>query len=482
MKVLFIQDNGINESLALCELSGFLKAAGHETDVLLEKEERDLFAQIEKYAPDWFLIPCSILAHDWALGMARKLKERFPMPVILGGTHPTFYPEIVEEECVDAIIVGEAEGAALDICEAMKTGADIAGIKNVWLKRDGEVIRNPLRPLVDPLDSLPLPDRGMYLKYPFIREFGWKKFMSGRGCWHSCAYCYNPKIRESYKGLGTYVRRKSPARMVQEILWMRDNSRLTAVHFSDDLFISQPDWLDEFSDLYKREAGIPFTCNSTVDLVNERTADALKRAGCRGVAIGIETGDESCRRMIMKKNISDVQIRNAARLIRERGMLCATFNMIGNPGETIGDALKTLRLNADIHTDCIRLTFGIPLPRTKFAEYGVEMGVLSPEDAERLPSITNIAAAGPRPIFKTPHQREMTNLYYLFRIGVAHPALIPVIEKLISLPLTGLYKLLVYQGFLMEKKMFHLGWIEGFKYYLHAGPPDRRTTNFVSLI
>ena len=90
MKVLFIQDNGINESLALCELSAALRAAGHETAVLLEREERDLFAAIDRFAPDWFLIPCSILAHTWALGMARRVKERFPeRPVILGGTHPT---------------------------------------------------------------------------------------------------------------------------------------------------------------------------------------------------------------------------------------------------------------------------------------------------------------------------------------------------------------------------------------------------------
>jgi radical SAM superfamily enzyme YgiQ (UPF0313 family) len=484
MKVLFIQDNGINESLALCELSALLKAHGHETAVLLEREERDLEAAIDAFVPDWFLIPCSILAHTWALGMARRIKARYPgKPVILGGTHPTFYPEIVEEPDADAIIVGEAEGAALDICEAMARGDDIADIPNVWLKRNGQLIQNHKRPLLAPLDDIPLPDRGMYFRYPFLRSFGWKKFMSGRGCYHSCAYCYNPKIRESYHGLGVYVRRKTPERAVREVLWMKQNSSLKIAHFSDDLFISDADWAEEFSACYRREVGdIPFTCNATVDLVTERSVAALARAGCRAVAIGIETGDEHLRRMIMKKNITDEQIRAAARLLKKHGIMVVTFNMIGNPGESLESAFRTMELNAEIGADCARLTFGIPLPRTRYADYAVEIGVLDPAHAECLPDITDIAAAGPHPVFKTPHKREFINLYYLFRLGVARPALIPLIKKAVRSPATAPFKPFSLNMFLVEKRMFNLGLAEGFRYFLHVGSPDRRTTNFVFLI
>lgn len=482
MKVMFIQDNGINESLALCELSAYLKANGHETKLLLEKEEKDLFSKVAEYSPDWFLIPCSILAHNWALNIAKSLRERFNKLVVLGGTHPTFYPEIIEEDSVDAIIKGEAEGASLDICEALACGGDIAQIKNVTLKRDGKIIANPLRHLIDPLDSLPVSDREMYFGYPFIRNFGWKKFMSGRGCCHSCSYCYNPAIRENYKGLGPYVRRKSPARMIEEITLVKNTSKLTAVHFSDDLFTSQPSWLEEFGSVYKREIGVPFTCNSTVDLVNERSVAALKNAGCRAVAIGIETGDDSIRRTIMGKNITDEQIRNAARLIKESGMLCATFNMIGNPGETIASAFKTMELNASIGADCPRLTFAMPFPKTPFAEYAVGIGALSIEEAGRLPDLTDISRKGPGPVFKTSRPWELTNLYYLFRVGVTFPAFIPLIKILVKLRLTPLFKPLAYYAFYMEKKLFNLGLIEGYLYYRHTGPPDRRTTNFVSLI
>ena len=484
MRVLFLQDNGINESLALCELSAVLRAAGHETAVLLEREERDILDAAAAFDPHWFLIPCSILAHHWALDMARRVKARFPdRLVIFGGTHPTFYPEIVHEDFVDATIIGEAEGAALDICNALESGGDIADIPNISLVRDGRLITNPKRPLVAPLDDIPMPDRGMYFRYPFIRNFGWKKFMSGRGCYHSCAYCYNPTIRKSYKGLGVYVRRKTPARMVSEIQWMKQNSRLKIAHFSDDLFISQEEWVEEFSERYHAElGGLPFTCNSTVDLVTERAVRALQRAGCRAVAIGIETGDQEVRHMIMKKNIDDDQIRHAAELIKRHGMLLVTFNMIGNPGESLESAFRTMELNAEIGTDCARLTFGIPLPRTRYAKYAVDVGVLDPEDAERLPSLTDIARGGPQPIFKTPHRRELINLYYLFRFGVARPSMIPTIKKLVHTKATPFLKPFSYHTFMVEKNMFNLGWLEGFRYYLHVGSPDRRTTNFVFLI
>ena len=477
-------NHSINESLALCELSALLKAHGHRTAVLLEREERDLHAAVDVFDPDWFLIPCSILAHTWALDMARRIKARHPgRPVIFGGTHPTFYPEIVEAPEADAIIVGEAEGAALDICEALKNGHDIACIPNVWLKREGAVIKNEKRPLLAPLDDVPMPDRGMYFKYPFLREFGWKKFMSGRGCYHSCAYCYNPRIRESYRGLGVYVRRKSPERAVEEVLWMKQNSRLKIAHFSDDLFISDEDWAEAFSECYRRCVGdIPFTCSATVDLVTERSVAALARAGCRAVAIGIETGDEYLRRMIMKKDITDDQIRHAAHLLKKHGIMVVTFNMIGNPGETLDSAFRTMELNAEIGADCARLTFGIPLPRTRYADYAVDIGVLDPEDAARLPDITDIAAAGPHPVFDTPHRRELINLYYLFRLGVARPTLIPWIKKAVRSRATPLFKPFSLNMFLVEKRMFNLGWIEGFRYYLHVGSPDRRTTNFVFLI
>ena len=92
-RILFLQDNGINESLALAELSGYLVARGHTTRLLLEREERDLLRSAREYQPDLIVVPCNVYAHRWVLDLLHRLDAALPgIPVLVGGTHPTFAP------------------------------------------------------------------------------------------------------------------------------------------------------------------------------------------------------------------------------------------------------------------------------------------------------------------------------------------------------------------------------------------------------
>jgi hypothetical protein len=77
MKILFVQDYGINESLALMDLSAFLKSKGHICDLMIENNERHLFKTIKGFMPDLFIIPCDIGAHHWALKTCDNLKRCF---------------------------------------------------------------------------------------------------------------------------------------------------------------------------------------------------------------------------------------------------------------------------------------------------------------------------------------------------------------------------------------------------------------------
>ncbi|MFC2091218.1 B12-binding domain-containing radical SAM protein [Elusimicrobiota bacterium] len=402
--------------------------------------------------------------------------------MVLGGTYPTFYSQILNNECVDAIITGEAEGAALDICNALAGNGDFSDIANVGYISCGKPVFNQMRPLVDDLDSLPLPDRELYFKYSFMRDFGWKKFMSGRGCYHSCAYCYNPKIREQYRGLGSYVRRKSPQRVIDEIDDVVRRSRVSAVHFCDDLFISDDDWIREFCAIYKQQVTIPFTCNSSVDLITRDSVKALSGAGCRGIAVGLETGDESARHLIMNKCITDDQIIEASGLIRSFGVKLITFNMIGNPGETLENALKTMELNRRINSDFIRVTFAIPIPGTQYVDYALNIGAIDEKYSRIIPDISDLARKGVAPVYKTAHRRQLINLYYLFAIGAKNRFLYGLARCLVRLPLTPFFRLLGLHRLFSEKKLFGLGLVECIRYYLHVGSPYKRTTNFASLI
>ena len=485
MRVVFVQDNGLNESLPLAELGGLLGASGHQVSVVIEREERDLRAAVAREAPDLLFIPAAILAHNWVLRTCKRLGGWFPdMPTVLAGSHPTLHPDIIERDGVRMIIVGEVEGATLDLLDALAGKRTLDDIENLHLKRGDRIIRNGLRPLVADLDALPMPDRGMYFdRYPFLGRFPWKKFTSGRGCFNQCGFCYQPIYREMCKGRGTYVRRKSPERIVAEVRQVVERYPTTNVHFSDDLFITKPSWMRAFAELYPREVGIPYTVNSSAEFVTEEMAELLGRSGCRAVAVGVEIYDERLRHSILKKRVTNDQIRNAARWIKARGIKLVTFNMVASPGETVEDSLDTLRFNAELGVDFARVTVCFPIPGSAMASETEANGTsLVKNDIYALPDLTE--ATFDHVFFTTakPDEHRFVNLAQLFNLGVTRPRLIPLVARAIDLPANRLFGLLATGRMLDEKALFELSFLEGLRYFRHTGPPQKRTANFVSLV
>lgn len=476
MRILFLQDSGINESLALCDLSAALLAAGHQTRLYLGDEEPALDQKIREYNPALCVIPCSVAGHTWPLSAAARVKRLLPECfVVLGGTHVTFSPEVAGEPGVDAACIGEAEGAMVELAERLDAGKSVEDVRNLAFMRDGMLLKNPLRPLVDPLDSLPIPDRDLYFRYRFISRFPWKKFTTGRGCVHSCSFCWNTTLRGMYAAGGEFARRKSPERVVDEIQRVKSAHPTQHIHFSDDLFTLRPSWLEAFAPLYRKGVGLPFTANTSVELVTERVVDALVAAGCQGLAIGIETGNEKLREKILNKTVSNDDVRHAAKLIKSRGLRLTTFNMIASPGETLEDAFSTLRLNREIGADYVRVNLAVPIPHTSFDANARESGHLDGYAPDRIQELKR-----PEVAFHLQDARAFRNLFYLFRLGVHLPVAEGLVRRLVQLPvaLDPLRALIPFE----EKRIYNLGWVDGLRYFRHVGDPHKRTTNYVSLI
>ena len=130
--------------------------------------------------------------------LALTVKQHFNMPIIVGGPHPTYSPEMIKQPGIDIICRGEGEHAILELADAMEHGRDVTGIRNLHVKtRNGTIHRNPIRPAV-PLDELPLPDREMYYKYGFLRDMPMKRFIASMGCPYPCTFCHEPVIRSMY--------------------------------------------------------------------------------------------------------------------------------------------------------------------------------------------------------------------------------------------------------------------------------------------
>jgi anaerobic magnesium-protoporphyrin IX monomethyl ester cyclase len=470
MKFLFIQKNSFPAAGPMI-ISALLKKNGFEVDLILYAEEKKhLMREIAKASPDVVGIPCFTGQQEWAVRLCRKIKKRFPgIITLLGGPHPTYYPDIISEPGVDIIARGEAEYAMLKLMQKLQNKESIDGIKNLWIKKGGAVIKNEMDCLPENLDDLPLPDREIYYKYKFLRRVTVKQFLSGRGCPFQCTFCANNILKKIYHGKGKFVRRRSPKGVVEEILDVKKRYGLKTVSFTDDVFITDLEWLKRFLPLYKKKVGLPFMCNVTANLVTEEIASLLKENCCYGVSMGIESGDEEIRYKVMKKFISNKQIIESARLIKKYKLSLKTFNILCLPGETIGKALGTMELNARIKSDFAACTLLQTFPDYDITDYAKENGFL-PADFNIKDVSTNLRLGSPI-ILKDKNQ--FINLQKLFFLGVRLPWTIPLIKRIIKLPPNLIFNFVgkFTYGFFMSRT-FRLTFADMLNYALHIDPYD----------
>jgi len=352
-RISFIQ-NLSYEYLGVMYLSSLLKSKGHEVDCFIEHGQGidRLVKEAARFNPDIAGFSCTTGVHRWSLCVASRIKKIKPeVKVLFGGPHPTFFPEIIEEAPVDMICRGEGEYALLEAADRLDERNDLSTIDNLWVKKNGQIFRNEVRPLIENLDELPFPDRNLYVrKYPFLHK-SQKAFMVGRGCPFSCAYCFNHAFKKLYHHKGLFVRYRSPENIIAEIKAVKAQTPFRTVYFQDDTFGLDKDWSKGFLAQYAKQLRLPFICLLRADAADEELIRSLKQSGCTRVFFGVETGSENLRKMILKKEISDEQIFQTASLLKKYRIRFRTYNMFGLPNETLEEAFKTVRLNIKIKTD-----------------------------------------------------------------------------------------------------------------------------------
>lgn len=426
-KIAFVQ-NMFFEYLGVMYMSSMLKKEGHAVEIFIVSGNGD--SEIKKillYSPDLIGFSCTTGIHKWALEYAEKIKKFCNAKIIFGGPHPTYFPEIINQGPVDIICRGEGELAILELANKINIQESLVNTLNCWFKIDGAVKKNDQRLLVEDLDTLPFPDRELYLKkYPVLNK-SQKVFLGGRGCPFNCTFCFNHSFKELYKGKGRIVRQRSVDSLLKEIKEVREKYNIRTVYMQDDTFILNKEWAIEFAKKYKKEIGLPFICLIRADLADEEIIEQLSSAGCKTVFFGIETGSEERRNLLLGKKVTDKQIRFTAALLKKHKIKFRTYNILGLPGETIEDALKTIKLNADIRTNYPWCSIFYPYPGTELTRYAKENNFF--EDSVDTAHHSFFKDSN----IKLQHKREIVNLQRLFFYGVKFPWMLPLILKLAKL-------------------------------------------------
>jgi len=351
-KIVFIQEDIFPKPGAMY-ISSVFRRHNWEIECLVTSQEADPLGKLRKIDPQ--VIAFSLTSGEyaaWGSSTAREVKKAFPRCVVmLGGPHATYFPEAVEDEAIDMVCVGEGETAVNTFCERWENNGDLHDIAGFWSKKGGAIIRNEVGTLVEDLETIDFPDRLLYASYPFISKLSYSFVITSRGCPYRCSFCYSDSFARVFKGKGMIFRRRPVDGVIREIKEVRRLFPWTkTISFVDDNFWcdAPQGWLAEFSEKYKKEVGLPFSCSASAVWINEKTIQLLKAANCVSVKMGIETANQRVRSEILKKNTTDAQIISAAKLLHGQKINFLTYNMMGIPTENYQDALNTYELNRKI--------------------------------------------------------------------------------------------------------------------------------------
>jgi radical SAM superfamily enzyme YgiQ (UPF0313 family) len=424
-------------------LSRVVKDAGHDMKAVCLPDPLWLH-KIREYKPDVITYSLMTGNHRPIYDVNRFLKSKFDFFALMGGPHVTFVPESAKQPGVDAICIGEGEGALVDLLNSLQSGSDWRHIPNLaWADKGGELHKNPVRPLIKNLDALGIPDRSViYDAQSIYRNSPRKVVVTQRGCPMSCTFCFHHAWRgKIYDArLSEYVRKRSVSSVIEEVQQIRSQYPLEFVHFVDDIFNIKGDWLAEFSERWPKEVGLPFDAILMANMTKEEHIKQLKHAGCVYSRIAFEAANDHIRNDIFKKNTERKHLTETSAWIKKYGIRLGSLNMLGAPGGTLEDDFETVKLNIECKVDHPLCSIVQPYPEFEINEITKSMGIAVAEYDE-FPSQFNRTAS-----IDIPDKQAIENLHKWFPVLVRHPGWMPIARKTVGRkwlrkPLLAMYTL-----------------------------------------
>ena len=435
MKITLIAPTPLDISaFGVRALSAYLKAHGHQVRLILLPEgverlkyrqdyvyhyQETVLQELAELCRDAELIGLSVMTHyfDRSRQITEYLKKTMNVPVIWGGIHPTVRPE-ESLDYADMALVGEGEEALLELVD--KDGGrpgHLRGSKYLVQERGPEIIRNPLRPLLQNLDQLPFYDFGLDDQFiycnrakrikPVSKELLMQNFprepalegtfsdsyrrtisyktMCSRGCPHHCTFCAERTLALMYKG-ERYLRFRSAEHVIAELKWVRrELPFIESIFLFDDTFTARPlKDIRHFSQLYKKEIDLPIHIQASPTTTTPEKMEALIDAGLAFVEMGIQSVSQTGM-TIYKREITPEKILQATHTLhRYAGKIYPPCYhvILDNPWETTSEVLQTLDLVLSLPRPFwLKRASLVLFPGTELHDRAVQEGLI--RDAQR---------------------------------------------------------------------------------------------------
>jgi len=350
LKIVFIQPKTFYtwEALNIGYLASYLKGNGFN-EINFYSGFFDNDARIIEGSKNADIIgfSCTSPQMKHGLSLAKKIKSDKNC-IVFGGVHPSVLPhDVLKNETVDVVVVGEGEEAILDVAK---------GNREPIIKK----------PLIEDLDSIPFPDRKMVKQHRNL-EHSYKVhgkriagIFSSRGCPFRCIFC------ASHTVWGRRLRFRSAENIMSEFEQVVKDLKVDFVTFADDeVGINRKQLIDFCEKKIKNGLKTPWGCNVVISTLDDKILTALKAANCTELWMGVESGSPKILRDI-RKPITIEAIKKVFKKTKDMGFFRRAYFLLGMPNEGYEDIKMSEELIDEIGPDMVGFTILAPYPGTEF--------------------------------------------------------------------------------------------------------------------
>lgn len=363
--------------MGLLYLASALRENGYKPSVFDASIEKNSFSKLENLIKsgdfDIFGISFSSMTAEGAFKTAEIIKSINQKSIIIaGGYHPTVLPkETISNPNFDFVVYGEGEITLPELLKKLESGeTDFEKILGIAFKSEGKIKINSPRPLIENLDSLPLPAYDLIkldaYSSPSTTRKPYISYIRSRGCPFLCNFCGVQKM---------FTRRyrfESPEKTIKNIDELIKNFGIKEILFKDSEFVINKKSVIDLCDLLiQKKYNLVWGANARADMVDSGLLKKMKLAGCNQITYGLESGDQNILNSI-GKNITLKQAREAVKITKETGIKCVANFMFGNSGETSETMDKTIKFAVELDPDYAVFNYLIAFPGSDIYDLAIK--------------------------------------------------------------------------------------------------------------
>jgi radical SAM superfamily enzyme YgiQ (UPF0313 family) len=353
----FYEPEGVSMDEERVELANLQPFDFKDRDIEPKKSNmyKDFAKKVDQFKPD--IIFASVVEDTYPifLNFMETIKDK-KIPCLAGGVFPSSVPEkVIKLDCVDYVCRGEGEDALVDLANALEDGKDPSKIKNLWVKKNGQIVsRNPIRAALD-VNTLPTQDLSIFEDISLFRPMMGKIYRMApvetqRGCPYACKFCNSPEKNEFYTAqkAGKFFRKRTIKHVYDELKEIISTYNIEYIMFITDTFLAMSEKeFDEFCEMYS-EFKLPFWMNTRPETITERRAKKLKEIGCDRTNIGVEHGNEKYRADVVGRSYKNKIAIRAFDIMYNAGLSTQSNNIVGYPDETRELIFDTIELTRNL--------------------------------------------------------------------------------------------------------------------------------------